>query len=150
MYISEQRCFRRTCCWVQHSPFLLKPITSFHPLEKRNLDAHRGVLLSSQRRVRAKCPVMVTEGGKEEEDSGKKDRDWDSSWTEFSKNRSGGVFELPDDRPTDGNIKVEDERVEKLTSAFSNETGFLLGIGVIALIAVFYGYVYASGGISPL
>ena len=93
---------------------------------------------------------MVTEGGKEEEDSGKKDRDWDSSWTEFSKNRSGGVFELPDDRPTDGNIKVEDERVEKLTSAFSNETGFLLGIGVIALIAVFYGYVYASGGISPL
>lgn len=80
------------------------------------------------------------------EKSDKSGTDWDSSWNEFNKTREGGVFNLPDETGVPADVR--DERVERLTNAWSNENGFLVGIAVIALIALFYVYVFATGGIS--
>lgn len=85
--------------------------------------------------------------------------DWDASWSEYSKRRSGGVFGLPsDDKSVNRNggasqnssidSSVTDERTERLTSLWSSENGFLIGIGVILFVAMFYIYVYNTGGIS--
>lgn len=92
-------------------------------------------------------------------DEVKNSGDWDTSWSEFSKRRSDGVFQLPTDdsvgnadRGTSQNppkgSPVADKRTERLTSLWSNENGFLVGIGVLFLIAMFYIYVYNTGGIS--
>lgn len=76
-------------------------------------------------------------------------RDWDTSWAKFKERQEGGgVFKLPPQESQRKQRAVEDERTEKLTDAWSNDNGFLLGIGVIVLIGLFYGYVFMSGGIS--
>lgn len=82
---------------------------------------------------------------------GEQDRkDWDDSWSEFKQKQEegGGIFKLPPEESQRKRRAIEDERTEKLTDAWSNDTGFLAGIGVIVLIGLFYGYVFATGGIS--
>lgn len=75
--------------------------------------------------------------------------DWDSSWKDYQERQAnGGVFKLPPEDYAQKQTDFEGEQVEKLTSAWSNDTGFLIGIGVIGLIALFYGYVFLTGGIS--
>lgn len=96
---------------------------------------------------------MTVEGEPEKPDDtdpeDKTPADWDSSWNEYQrKSVNGGVFELPKEDADQKQGDLEDERVGKLTSVWSNETGFLIGIAVIGLIALFYGYVYLTGGIS--
>lgn len=94
----------------------------------------------------------MSQGGNGEGDQKNKkedgSRDWDSSWSEFRERRSGGVFQLPDVESDNKNNDIGDKRVERLTSFWGNETGFLLAIGGIVIIAAFYSYVYATGGIS--
>lgn len=85
---------------------------------------------------------------KSNDESGDTGINWDESWKRYDQNRRGGVFKLPEDYRTTKPRDVGDERVEKLTSAWSNDAGFLAGIGVILLIAAFYAYVYATGGIA--
>lgn len=79
-----------------------------------------------------------------------KPQDWDSSWKDFKEttNSGGGVFELPPETFEEKQTDFEGERVEKLTNAWSNESGFLVGIAFIGLIGLFYAYVYATGGIT--
>ncbi|KAI0564948.1 hypothetical protein FGB62_22g340 [Gracilaria domingensis] len=99
------------------------------------------------RRVRTS---MMQENGENEEKkdpSGGEPRDWDSSWNDYQQKRNGGVFKLPD-QTTNKTQDMIDERTDRITSIWANENGFLLAIGVILLIAAFYGYVYATGGIS--
>lgn len=82
-----------------------------------------------------------------DDEQGKKD--WDTSWTEFKeKQDGGGLFKLPPEESQRKQRAFEDERTERLTNAWSNDRGFLLGIGVIVLIGLFYGYVFMTGGIS--
>ena len=81
---------------------------------------------------------------KEDDEAGKPD--WNSSWNEFSKKRQGGVFGLAEESLPEQRQRV-DKQTDRLTSAWSNDAGFLVGIGVIGLIAAFYIYVYKSGGI---
>jgi len=96
--------------------------------------------------------IRAQEGGGKNEGEEKSDsggEDWDVSWKQFvDKENGGGVFELPPERPGEELYDVTDKRVEKLTSAWSNESGFLLGIVGILFIAAFYVYVGATGGIS--
>lgn len=86
------------------------------------------------------------------ESGGNNEKDWDAAWNEFSESRSGGTFQLPPNMPPSDRETQKsnpgDQRIDKLTSAWSNENGFLIGIAVILLIAAFYAYVYQSGGIS--
>lgn len=97
---------------------------------------------------------MNAEKGKSEPEEGdgesENPRDWDSSWKEFEerKTSNGGVFKLPPDDYQQKQAKFEGEQVERLTSAWSNDKGFLIGAGIIGFIALFYGYVFATGGIS--
>lgn len=88
------------------------------------------------------------ENESDQNESNQNENDWDASWSQFSKKRTGGVFELPPDEAPNPTLGASDERVEKLTWAWSNENGFLIGIAVILLIALFYFYVYETGGIS--
>lgn len=92
------------------------------------------------------------EGGNDEDETGPRDeRDWDKSWAMFREKEmeSGGLFRLGSEREeqTSGRTQPEDRRVERLTDAWSNETGFLAGIAVVALIGMFYAYVFFTGGI---
>lgn len=98
--------------------------------------------------------VMVS-GGKDSEppndgESGNASQDWDSSWKEFQEKtgNAGGVFELPLETSDEKQTDYEGEQVEKLTNAWSNESGFLVAIGIIGLIGLFYAYVFATGGIN--
>lgn len=73
------------------------------------------------------------------------DRDWDASWKTFKdEDARGGVFRLPPESAA----PVADKRTERLTDVWSNDSGFLAGIAVIVGIGLFYGYVYASGGLT--
>lgn len=122
---------------------------------------------SQTRRKPSLMPAMSSaddedsQAKKKEDEEGEEDkgasndgisRDWDSSWTDFNETRSsGGVFQLPTSEGSsqrDGMGAEEDKQVERLTSFWGNETGFLFAIGIIALIASFYMYVYSTGGIS--
>ena len=69
--------------------------------------------------------------------------DWDSSWNEYSSSRRGGVFKLE----PNAERQKEDKRIERLTSLWTSETGFLVAIGVIVAIGFFYTYVMVTGGI---
>lgn len=77
--------------------------------------------------------------------------DWDASWNELKNARSGGVFSFPSDDPiskqTESDIERIDRRTEQLTSLWTNENGYLVGILVLFGILAFYIYVYQTGGI---
>lgn len=86
-----------------------------------------------------------------DDDSKNSDVDWDSSWKTFQKEGSEGktvrrevrtnnVFQLPVERRPDNDIV--DERTNKLTSAWTSESGYLIGIAIIAVIACLEGYVW--------
>lgn len=86
-------------------------------------------------------------GGEDEKDN---PQDWDSSWKDFEERRasSSGVFKLPPEDFQQKQVDYESKQVQRLTSAWSNDKGFLVGIGIIGLIGLFYGYVFLTGGIS--
>lgn len=76
--------------------------------------------------------------------------DWDASWNELNRARSGGVFSFPlNDADGDAESELEriDRRTEQLTSLWTNENGFLIGIVILFGILGFYIYVYQTGGI---
>jgi hypothetical protein len=57
---------------------------------------------------------------------------------------SGGLFKLsPDQSPANESI---DERTKQITNAWTNESGYLIGIGIIVLIGCFYVYVWTHQG----
>lgn len=92
--------------------------------------------------------VGDTEAG---ENVGNEGADWDTSWNELKKARSGGVFSFPPDDPsgnqTESELERIDRRTEQLTSLWTNENGYLIGILVLFGILAFYIYVYQTGGI---
>jgi hypothetical protein len=76
--------------------------------------------------------------------------DWDSDWKSFQKEGptlreevpSGNVFKLPgENRPGLRELDV-DERTKNLTSAWTSEFGYLVGIAVIAVVALLEGYLW--------
>jgi hypothetical protein len=76
--------------------------------------------------------------------------DWDSDWKSFQKEGptlreevpSGNVFKLPgENRPGRRELDV-DERTKNLTSAWTSEFGYLVGIAVIAVVALLEGYLW--------
>lgn len=77
--------------------------------------------------------------------------DWDTSWNELSKSRSGGVFSFPSEGSesdvTNPNVDLIDKRTERLTSLWTNENGYLFGIVGLFGILAFYAYVFQTGGI---
>lgn len=114
------------------------------------------------------CTKWLRMTNKEGEDKSgfeneKDKQDWDESWTNFNQRQQrrgevnsndvggGGVFKFAsslDQQQQQRQDTVEDKRVEDLTNAWSNESGFLYGIAIIVLIGMFYVYVYATGGIT--
>lgn len=147
--------FRTASCWVLplsiqiRDPSLHASVVLSHGALRLRAPSAR---FARQLRGAGATRMMADEGAdetKRDEDDGKgKANDWDASWTEFSKKRTGGVFELSGEDDTDAVAEVVDKRVENLTNAWSSENGFLVGIAVILLIVVFYVYVYETGGIS--
>lgn len=85
-----------------------------------------------------------------DDEKNKQPVDWDSSWRTFQKEESEGktfkgenmsnVFELPSGRRADSDIV--DDRTNKLTSAWTSESGYLVGIVIIAAVACLEGYVW--------
>lgn len=92
--------------------------------------------------------VDDTEAGENVEKVG---ADWDTSWNELKKARSGGVFSFPPNdssgNQTESELERIDRRTEQLTSLWTNENGYLIGILVLFGILAFYIYVYQTGGI---
>lgn len=135
------------------------PIPSASGTARSSTAARKRVCLATNKALRrprltAKVFPAMGDQGKDkqsfaDEDNDDASRDWDSSWKEFQKKSTdGGVFDLPPENPDEKTVDVEGQRVERLTTAWSNESGFLIGIGVIGLIGLFYGYVFATGGIT--
>ncbi|KAA8499653.1 hypothetical protein FVE85_7238 [Porphyridium purpureum] len=105
--------------------------------------------------------VVVSAGNGEKGEEQEKDEagevDWDKAWKqrpisssrkEVPPPRSEGGFILPDDMPgLDPVQKRMDERTEKLTSIWANPNGYLVGIGLILALILFYSYVFFSGGL---
>ncbi|KAJ8905166.1 hypothetical protein NDN08_001675 [Rhodosorus marinus] len=100
--------------------------------------------------------VMQASEGDESKDG--KSRDWDTEWQKFRENKEPGPqpqsdlpsMKLPDE-PNDGrNLGRQrmDNRVESLTNRWSNDSAFLLAIGGVFLLGLFYVRVYQTGGIS--
>ena len=105
---------------------------------------------------RGRVGIKACDDGKdiEEKSDGDQDdskkTDWDASWRSFTtaagKNpNQPNVFGLPDKDET--KPAGADERIERLTNVWSNDKAFLVGIGFVFLIALFYIYVFLSGGI---
>lgn len=86
----------------------------------------------------------------DDDEDNSKSENWDESWKQYvDKKSSGGVFELPaESSDRNESDMTTDKRIDDLTSAWSNESGFLIGIVLIFFIACFYVYIRASGGIS--
>lgn len=139
-------------CWVQGSPVLGSKTSRFVTSQRPVCELTHGNV-QAIRRTRARVAIMTGAGEPqkpEESDTGDENPpDWDSSWKDFQeREENGGVFKLPPEGFEEKQKEFEGERIEKLTAAWSNDTGFLVGIGVIGLIGLFYGYVFATGGIS--
>lgn len=81
--------------------------------------------------------------------------DWDSDWKDYQGREAGSrrdpsagnVFRLGGDAERTA-ADIVDERTEKLTGAWTSETGYLIGIIVIALVAAGEGYVWWSSTVS--
>lgn len=137
-------------CWLRPATF--KWVGAPYPAHRtisQQRQSSRVRFASTPRRQISRTHFMKAEDKKDPPSDDEKPKDgvdWDSSWNEYSSSRSGGVFQLNPE--PDEDREKEDERIEKLTSAWSSEIGFLLAIGVIVLIGAFYAYVYATGGIS--
>lgn len=136
-------------CWVQGSPVQPSKAPKFPSSQRPVCELIRGKRLAVRR---ARASVVVMTGGApekpEESDIGDETPpNWDSSWKDFQEaQENGGVFKLPQEGFEEKQKDFEGERIERLTSAWSNDTGFLVGIGVIGLIGLFYGYVIATSG----
>lgn len=99
------------------------------------------------------CFLKMLSRGPQEEDN--PDVNWDDEWKTFqesglttgapgAKDEAGGVFKFGEkDSSIADTIEIKvDARTEQLTDAWSNSNGFLVGIGIILLIAVAEGYVW--------
>lgn len=93
---------------------------------------------------------MLSNAPQEDNENKQSDVDWDSSWKTFQQQESEGksiegektdnVFELPTARRP--GTEFVDDRTDKLTSAWTSESGYLVGIVIIAAIACLEGYVW--------
>mmetsp|Transcript_29777 Transcript_29777/g.114332 ORF Transcript_29777/g.114332 Transcript_29777/m.114332 type:complete len:132 (+) Transcript_29777:4166-4561(+) len=104
-------------------------------------------------------PTTVMRASEGDEPKDGKRRDWDTEWQKFreSKEQEGPEpgsdvpsMKLPGE-PNDGrNLGRQrmDDRVESLTNRWSNDSAFLLAIGGVFLLGLFYVRVYQTGGIS--
>jgi hypothetical protein len=63
---------------------------------------------------------------------------------DLNETASGGLFKLSTDQPPVNEIL--DERTKQITSAWTNESGYLIGIGIIVLIGCFYVYAWTHQG----
>lgn len=94
--------------------------------------------------------VSLSNAPRDDDNNKQSDVDWDSSWKTFRDDESQGktvkgegtdnVFQLPTVRRPGSDMV--DDRTNKLTSAWTSESGYLVGILVIAAIACLEGYVW--------
>lgn len=95
---------------------------------------------------------IVALDDRDKEGEGRSGTDWDKSWQRFkaSNLRGRGIFDMPSRSDEAARREVErriDRKVERLTDAWTNENAYLVGIGFILLLGVFYVYVFLSGGL---
>uniref|UniRef100_A0A7S0BM78 Uncharacterized protein n=1 Tax=Rhodosorus marinus TaxID=101924 RepID=A0A7S0BM78_9RHOD len=111
-----------------------------------------GRFCSSTRRT----VVRASEG---DESKDRKSRDWDTEWQKFRENKEAlgpepdsdvPSMKLPGEQNDPRNLGRQrmDDRVESLTNRWSNDSAFLLAIGGVFLLGLFYVRVYQTGGIS--
>lgn len=92
-----------------------------------------------------------SEGNGEQPGNDKSSVDWDNSWRAYrtdanksGKNERGGVFKL--DGTEKNTNDVLERRTERLTRAWSNDAGFLVGICLCFLLGIFMMYVRNQQG----
>lgn len=91
-------------------------------------------------------PLYRTRMCKDSKGDGPENIDWDSDWKDYQgrtveRDTADNVFKLGGGAESRGNSAI-DERVERVTGAWTSETGYLIGIVVIVLIAVGESYVW--------
>lgn len=123
------------------------PLTTYGAFRSSKIrsSSPRGPKLFAARR-----PLIVVSKAKDNKPEGAP-VDWDSDWNTFKNEdktvrrevKSNNVFQLPDEgRQVRNDKDVVDDRTNRLTSAWTSESGYLFGIALIAAIACLEGYVW--------